>query len=97
MVLPTLYDDGGFSGGTMERPSLKRLIQRFLRAELPRILGASSAPLSPRMAQIIEDLAGDWRRLDERSDGLSAEIGALARRDAGCERLMSVPARTVTS
>ena len=25
-VLPALYDDGGFSGGTMERPTLKRLI-----------------------------------------------------------------------
>jgi DNA invertase Pin-like site-specific DNA recombinase len=26
-VLPTLYDDGGFSGATMERPALKRLIE----------------------------------------------------------------------
>jgi len=25
-VLPTMYDDGGFSGGTTERPALKRLI-----------------------------------------------------------------------
>ena len=25
-VTPTLYDDGGYSGGTMERPALKRLI-----------------------------------------------------------------------
>ena len=25
-VLPTLYDDGGYSGGTLERPALKRLL-----------------------------------------------------------------------
>jgi transposase len=75
----------------LERGFAVRQGQRFLRAELPRILGTSSADLSPNMAQIIEDLAGDWRRLDERIDGLSAEIEALARRDAGCERLMSVP------
>jgi transposase len=43
------------------------------------------------MVRVIEDLAGDWRRLDERIEGLSSEIEVLARQDAGCERLMSVP------
>jgi transposase len=40
---------------------------------------------------IIEDLAGDWRRLDERVESLSKEIVAIARQDASCERLISVP------
>jgi DNA invertase Pin-like site-specific DNA recombinase len=26
IVVPTLYDDGGYSGGTMERPALKRIL-----------------------------------------------------------------------
>jgi transposase len=43
------------------------------------------------MGRIIEGLAGDWRRLDERIEGLSGEIKAIARQDAGCARLMSVP------
>ena len=43
------------------------------------------------MVRVIEDLAGDWRRLDERIGGLSSEIEAIAGQDAGCERLMSVP------
>jgi transposase len=43
------------------------------------------------MVRIIEDLVGDWRRLDERIEGLSGEIEAIARQDVGCERLMSVP------
>jgi transposase len=34
---------------------------------------------------------GDFRRLDERIEGLSNEIEAVARQDAGCPRLMSIP------
>jgi transposase len=43
------------------------------------------------MVHLIEGLAEDWRRLDERIDCLSGEITAVARLDAGCERLVSVP------
>ncbi len=43
------------------------------------------------MVRVIEGLAEDWHRLDERIDHLSDEITALARQDAGCERLVSVP------
>ena len=64
---------------------------RFLRAELPRLLATPPEVLSARMVRVISDLAQDWRRLDERIDGLSNEIAVLAGHDTGCERLMSVP------
>jgi transposase len=75
----------------LERGIAVRQGQRFLRAELPRILATPPDLLSPRMVRVTEDLAGDWRRLDERIAGLSSEIETVARQDAGCERLMSVP------
>src|SRR6201987_3484984 len=75
----------------LERAVAVRQGLRFLRAELPRILATPCDALSPRMLRVIEDLAGDWRRLDERIEDLSSEIEILARRDVGCERLMSVP------
>jgi transposase len=64
---------------------------RFLRAELPSILANRTDVLSPRMLRIIEGLADDWHRLDERIEFLSSEIGALACGDPACDRLMTVP------
>ena len=75
----------------LERGIAVRQGLRFLRAELPTILATRVDVLSPRMARTIEDLARDWRRLDERIEGLTTEIETIARQDAGCERLMSVP------
>ncbi len=75
----------------LERGIAVRQGRLFLRGELPSILAAPSDVLSPRMTRIIEELAADWRRLDERIERLSSEIELLARNDAGCERLMSVP------
>jgi transposase len=75
----------------LERGIAVRQGHHFLRAELPRILAAPANVLSPRMMRMIEELALDWRRLDERIEGLSDEIDQLAKQDAGCERLMSIP------
>src|SRR6201993_1771402 len=75
----------------LERGIAVRQGLRFLRAELPRIMATRTDVLSPRMLHVVEDLAQDWRRLDDRIEGLSDEIGALARQDRGCERLMTVP------
>jgi transposase len=75
----------------LERGIAVRQGQRFLRAELPRLLATPPDVLSPRMTRIVEDLAADWRRLDQRIEGLSEEIEVLARANSGCERLMSVP------
>ena len=75
----------------LERGIAVRQGPRHLRTELPIILATRSDALSPRMLRMIEDLAQDWRGLDARIDGVTAEIAALARQDAGAERLMSVP------
>ncbi len=75
----------------LERGVAVRQGRHFLRTELPGILAKRSDVLSPRMMRIIEDLAGDWRRLDERIEGLSTDITRVVEQDPACERLMTVP------
>ncbi len=47
--------------------------------------------LSSRIIRIIEDLSGDWRRLDERIEHVTEEIEELAHGTEGCRQLMTVP------
>src|SRR6185312_15165048 len=75
----------------LERGIAVRQGHRCLRAELPRILATPSDTLLPRILRIIEALAVDLRRLDERIEELSSEIEQLAKQDAGCGRLTSIP------
>ena len=75
----------------LERGIAVRQGRQFLRAELPTVLATRSDVLSTRILHMIEDLAQDWRQMDERIDRLSTEIEVLAHEDAGAQRLMSVP------
>jgi transposase len=50
-----------------------------LREILPSVLAQRTDVLSPRMIRLIEELADDWRRLDDRVDAVTSEVQALAR------------------
>jgi hypothetical protein len=47
--------------------------------KLPRILATRCDVLSPRMVYVIEELAGEWHRLNERIKSVSSEIEAIGR------------------
>ena len=64
---------------------------RFLRQQLPQILATRADVLSPRMVRILGDIVDDWDYLDERIKGVTDEIEGLARSDASCGQLMTVP------
>jgi len=74
----------------LERGIAIRQGWRALRAELPRALTLTDR-LTPRMVHLVEDLATDWRWLDQRIAAVSTEIEELAQADDGAVRLMSVP------
>jgi transposase len=64
---------------------------RFLRQQLPEILAKRIDVLSPRMIRIVEDLSGDWRRLDGRIECVTEEIEVLAHGTESCRQLMTIP------
>ncbi|MER8803546.1 transposase [Mesorhizobium sp. M0998] len=58
---------------------------------LPPMLAERTDVLSPRLVRLVEELAQDWRWLDDRVDAVTGEIQALAHQDESCQRLMSIP------
>jgi transposase len=75
----------------LERGIAVRQGLRFLRHALPDILANRADAPTPRMVNMIEDLAGDWRHLDQRIDDVTGEIETVAGNDEACQRLMTVP------
>ena len=72
----------------LERSIAVRQGPRFLRQQLPEILAKRIDVLSSRMIGIIEDLSGDWRRLDERIERVTKKIEQLARGSESCRQLI---------
>ena len=75
----------------LERGIAVRQGQRFLRAELPRILATPPDVLSPRMVRVMWTWPATGASSMAGSKGYRARSKPIARQDAGCERLMSVP------
>jgi transposase len=63
----------------------------WLRHALPDILAQRTDALSPRMVRILQDLAQDWRRLDDRIEAVTSEIEALSKNTDACQHLMTIP------
>lgn len=78
-------------GFLLEHGIAVRQGHRFLRQQLPDILAKRDDVLSSRMTRIIEDLSGDWRRLDERIQHITEEIEVLAHSSESCSQLMTAP------
>lgn len=62
VVLPQLYDDGGFSGGTMERPALKRLLDDVDRGLIDVVVVYKV----DRLTRALNDFAKIVERFDAR-------------------------------
>jgi transposase len=75
----------------LERGIAVRTGLRFLRQQLPNILGSRADVLTPRMVHLIEGLADDWHHLESRIEQVTEEIERLVEADEACQRLMTVP------
>jgi len=62
-----------------------------LRNSLFAILENRADEISPRMNHIIVGLYEDWLWLDERIEATTGEIELISKREAHCQRLMTVP------
>ncbi len=66
MVLPTIYDDGGYSGGNIERPGLKRLLEDVDAGRVDTIVVYKIDRLTRSLA--------DFARIVERLDATEASF-----------------------
>ncbi len=54
-VLPSLYDDGGFSGGSLDRPALKRLLEDIEAGRIDVVVVYKVDRLTRALADFCQD------------------------------------------
>jgi hypothetical protein len=93
VMLSDMYDDGGLSGGTMERPALKRLLEDIQASKVQIVVVYKV----DRLTRSLSDFAKKARRPDRASRGPlaialdEAECGAVCT-GAVCTEKSAVPA-----
>lgn len=78
-------------GFLLERGITIRVGAEHLRKNLPTILGDATNGLTPCCRHLLQQLREELQQLDLELDGVTREIGKLAREDESCQRLISVP------
>jgi transposase len=78
-------------GFLLERGLVTRTGRRHLERNWPSLLLEIEGRLTPRMRRIFEHLRAEWRWLNEAIDEATGDIEAIARTDAACQRLVTVP------
>src|SRR6516165_7006186 len=66
-------------------------IEARLANMAPCLIGMEACVGAHHLSRKLQGYGHDARRLDERIDGLSANIASLVEKDPACERLMTVP------
>jgi transposase len=75
----------------LERGMVIRAGRKYLQESLPAVLAEAEEKRSPRLSRLLAILVKEWKQLEEEIAQMDAEIGEIAKQDASCQRLLTVP------
>ena len=62
-----------------------------LKRQLPSILEDAGNLLSTRMRTVLMELREEWEKLEEQIEATNRELAQSAKKDDGCQRLLTIP------